>query len=56
MVELFAAARRTIPDLRWTVYSQGDLSELRFHAAAAGLDSLITVGRVERDALARRTK
>jgi len=51
MVDLFAAARRTIPELRWTVFSQGDPSDLRFHAAALGLDSLITVGRVERNAL-----
>jgi glycosyltransferase involved in cell wall biosynthesis len=51
MVDLFASARRSIPSLRWTVFTQGDSTNLRRHAAALGLDSLITIGQVQRDAL-----
>jgi glycosyltransferase involved in cell wall biosynthesis len=51
MVDLFAATRRIVPGLHWTVLTQSDAAELLCHAARRGLERSISVGRVERDEL-----
>lgn len=51
MVDLFAAARRALPGLRWTVLTQSDPAELRSHAENGGLDPFITIDRVDRGEL-----
>lgn len=51
LVDLFAAARRQMPGLRWTVLTQSDPSELRAHATDAGLDDLIRIDQVGHDRL-----
>ena len=51
MVELFAAARRIVPDLHLTVLTQSDAAVLRSHAAQLGLESSITIRRCEHDLL-----
>ncbi len=51
MVDLFAAVRRIVPDLHWSVLTQSDAADLLSHAARQGLERSITVGRVERHGL-----
>ena len=38
MVDLFAAVRRIVPDLHWSVLTQSDAADLLMHAARLGLE------------------
>jgi glycosyltransferase involved in cell wall biosynthesis len=47
MVELFAAARRRLPGLRWQILTQSDTAELETHARRLSIAEAIDIGRVE---------
>ena len=47
LVQFFDLARQVIPDLRWKILTQSDPAELQSLAATLGIDSVITIGRVD---------